>query len=217
MMLSRLLSMHEGDIAFRCASSLAAASWSPSRDAQPQITVCDLNEAMLDVGRKKAKSSALPVDVEFVCDDAETLEHIPDNHYGKPTWFGRFCWVLTSTSLLDVYTIAFGLRNVSDMDAALRSALRVLRHGGRLEILEFSNVQVPVLSKLYELYSFHVIPSMGGLVAGDRAPYHYLVESIRQFPSQDALVDRIQHAGFSAVRYENLSGGIAAIHSAVKL
>jgi len=117
----------------------------------------------------------------------------------------------------DAYTISFGLRNVTDIDAALREAFRVLRHGGRFMCLEFSQVENAVLRQIYDAYSFGVIPSMGEIVAQDRASYQYLVESIRKFPPQAELTEKLAQAGFRHCTHTNLIGGIAAIHSAFKI
>jgi demethylmenaquinone methyltransferase/2-methoxy-6-polyprenyl-1,4-benzoquinol methylase len=117
----------------------------------------------------------------------------------------------------DAYVIAFGLRNVTDMAAALKEAWRVLNYGGRFICLEFSHPITEGLQKLYDAYSFNVIPRLGRMVAGDAAPYQYLVESIRKFPAQEALAQRISAAGFSRVRYENLTGGVAALHMAWRI
>jgi demethylmenaquinone methyltransferase/2-methoxy-6-polyprenyl-1,4-benzoquinol methylase len=114
---------------------------------------------------------------------------------------------------MDAYTIAFGLRNVTRIEAALAEARRVLKPGGRFLCLEFSRVAVPALSELYDRYSFAVLPALGGLVTGDREAYVYLAESIRRFPDQDALAGLMTAAGLDQVRYRNLSGGIAALHS----
>ena len=120
-------------------------------------------------------------------------------------------------SSVDAYTIAFGLRNVTRTEAALREARRVLKPGGRFLCLEFSRVTVPLLGALYERYSFTVLPRLGEIVTGDADAYRYLVESIRRFPSQDELADLMGAAGLDNVKYRNLSGGIAALHSAWRL
>ena len=120
-------------------------------------------------------------------------------------------------SSFDAYTIAFGMRNLTHLEAALAEAYRVLKPGGRFLCLEFSAVEVPLLDRLYDAYSFNAIPVLGGLVAGDSAAYRYLVESIRRFPDQENFMHLIENAGFELVRYRNVSGGIAAIHSAWRL
>jgi demethylmenaquinone methyltransferase/2-methoxy-6-polyprenyl-1,4-benzoquinol methylase len=116
-----------------------------------------------------------------------------------------------------VYTISFGIRNVTRIEDALAEAFRVLRPGGRLMVLEFSQIPNDLMQKAYDLYSFNVIPTMGKLVTGDRDSYQYLVESIRKFPDQDRFASMIGAAGFSLVKYRNLSMGIAALHSGWKL
>ncbi|CEO95102.1 hypothetical protein PBRA_003868 [Plasmodiophora brassicae] len=193
-----------GDIAFRCIEELSR--WSTVSVLQPRlshrVTICDINQSMLDIGKRRATSLGYlspqsPVQPSFLCADAQSLAMIPD-------------------ASVDLYTIAFGLRNVTDKKAALAEAHRVLRPGGRFMCLEFSHVEQSMLSQLYDLWSFHCIPLMGQLVAADRASYQYLVESIRQFPTQADLADMIRRAGFSNVTWQNLSGGIVAIHSGYK-
>ncbi len=117
----------------------------------------------------------------------------------------------------DAYTIAFGIRNVTHIDKALAEAFRVLKPGGRFLCLEFSSVEMPLLDTLYDAYSFNAIPRLGSLVAGDAEAYRYLVESIRRFPDQESFTRMIEDAGFERVRYRNLTGGIAAIHSGWRL
>ncbi len=177
-----------GDIAFR----ILEASGGHGRG-----TVYDINGSMLEIGRERAAQRGLGRLLRFVEGNAEVLPF--DN--------ARF----------DAYTIAFGIRNVPRIDLALAEAYRVLRPGGRLLCLEFSEVDVPGLDRIYDLYSFNVIPAMGRLVAGDAEAYHYLVESIRRFPHQEAFAEMIRSAGFSRVSYRNLTGGVAAIHSGWKL
>jgi demethylmenaquinone methyltransferase/2-methoxy-6-polyprenyl-1,4-benzoquinol methylase len=152
---------------------------------------------MLNVGRDRAIDGGVLNGIAWVAGDAERLPVAPRS--------------------VDAYTIAFGLRNVTRIDAALAEARRVLKPGGRFFCLEFSHVAVPLLDRLYDLYSFSVLPALGQWVAGDRAAYQYLAESIRRFPSQTDLVSRMAAAGLERARYRNLSGGIAAIHSAWRL
>ncbi|MBZ9937065.1 bifunctional demethylmenaquinone methyltransferase/2-methoxy-6-polyprenyl-1,4-benzoquinol methylase UbiE [Mesorhizobium sp. BR1-1-16] len=176
-----------GDIAFRIVGRSGGSA---------HVTVADINASMLDVGRERAEKRHLADNVDFTLGNAEEL----------PFESGRF----------DAYTIAFGIRNVPRIEKALAEAYRVLKPGGRFLCLEFSAVDVPVLDKIYDVYSFNLIPGMGKLVAGDAESYQYLVESIRRFPHQERFADMIRRAGFSRVSYRNLTGGIAAIHSAWK-
>jgi demethylmenaquinone methyltransferase/2-methoxy-6-polyprenyl-1,4-benzoquinol methylase len=162
-----------------------------------RVVVCDLTPAMITVGRDRAIDRGVIAGIDWLVGDAEALP-------------------LADRSV-DAYTIAFGLRNVTDIDRALGEARRVLKPGGRFLCLEFSQVALPVLKELYDLYSFRLLPWMGQIVAGDRGAYIYLVESIRRFPGQDALVSRMSAAGLGLARYRNLSGGIAALHSAWRL
>ncbi|KAG2430870.1 hypothetical protein HXX76_009844 [Chlamydomonas incerta] len=184
-----------GAAAYGAGAGAGAGGLTPGR-----VVVCDINPDMLRVGQQKARSStdlAGDTGLAFVEGNAEAL----------PFASGAF----------DSYTIAFGIRNVTDRAAALREALRVLKPGGRLLVLEFSHVTQPGLKELYDAYSFAVIPRIGGLVAGDAASYQYLVESIRKFPDQEAFARMVEEAGFRAVTYENMSGGIVALHSGFKL
>ena len=173
-----------GDMAFRVADAAGKKA---------DIHVLDINENMLREGRARAHKQAHGGQLRFVQGNAEDLPY-PDQ------WF-------------DSYTIAFGLRNVPEIGKALSEAFRVLKTGGRFICLEFSHPSIPILDKVYELYSFNAIPVIGSLVAGDGDSYRYLVESIRKFPDQDALLERVRDAGFEQVKYRDLSGGIAAIHS----
>jgi demethylmenaquinone methyltransferase/2-methoxy-6-polyprenyl-1,4-benzoquinol methylase len=166
------------------------------RSPRSEIVVADINPEMLAAGRQRAAAWARK-GVEFREANAEELP-FPNNHF-------------------DAVTIAFGIRNVPRIDRALAQALRVLKPGGRFLCLEFSTVDVALLDRVYELYSFNVIPALGGLVVGDREPYEYLVESIRRFPNQARFAAMIAAAGFARVEYRNLSGGIAAIHSGWKI
>lgn len=180
-----------GDIAFLMQKTRSRFT-SPTN----KITICDINPAMLDVGKQRAMDRGLHGKFNWVEGNAEELP-FDDNSF-------------------DVVTIAFGLRNVTRLSKALKDILRVLKPGGRFYCLEFSHIPVPLLQKAYDRYSFSFLPWMGEKVAGDRAAYQYLAESIRAFPDQQALVKLMQDAGFSAVRYRNLSVGIAAIHSGFK-
>ncbi|MBX7200780.1 MAG: bifunctional demethylmenaquinone methyltransferase/2-methoxy-6-polyprenyl-1,4-benzoquinol methylase UbiE [Rhodospirillaceae bacterium] len=177
-----------GDIAFRIidAVGLDAARAKP-------VTVCDINAEMLSVGRDRALDKGWLQELTWNCGDAQALP-FPDMSF-------------------DAYTIAFGLRNVTDIPKALREARRVLKPGGRFFCLEFSQVAVPALEKLYDTYSFSVLPWLGGVIAGNREAYSYLAESIRKFPNQKALTGLMGEAGFRQVTFKNLTGGIAAIHT----
>ena len=177
-----------GDIAFRIA-----ARGGP----ETAVTVLDINPAMLAVGRERAERKGLSGRIDFVEANAEEL----------PFEAGTF----------DAYTIAFGIRNVPRIDVALREACRVLRHGGRFLCLEFSEVDVPVLDRIYDEWSMRVIPRLGEIVAGDGEPYRYLVESVRKFPRQTRFAEMIRQAGFSRVDHTSYSGGIAALHCGWKL
>lgn len=176
-----------GDIAFRFLERAPSAS----------VTVCDMTEAMLTEGRHRAEAARLASRLDWVVGDAMAL----------PFADGTF----------DRYTISFGIRNVTRIGDALAEAFRVLRPGGRLMVLEFSQLPVPALQWLYDRYSFNVIPPLGAAVANDRESYQYLVESIRKFPDQQRFADMIREAGFSRVQYRDLSFGIAALHSGWKL
>lgn len=178
-----------GDIAFRVLQRLDKQGHA----GEGHVIVCDLTAEMLAVGRDRAIDQDLLQGLSWVCGDAERLP-LPDRS-------------------VSAYTIAFGLRNVTHIDRALAEARRVLKPGGRFLCLEFSRVVLPVFADLYDQYSFKVLPAMGAAVAGDRDSYLYLAESIRRFPAQEELVERLQAAGLSQVHYRNLSGGIAALHS----
>ncbi|MGB3553790.1 MAG: bifunctional demethylmenaquinone methyltransferase/2-methoxy-6-polyprenyl-1,4-benzoquinol methylase UbiE [Jannaschia sp.] len=176
-----------GDIAFRFLDRAPCAS----------AVVCDMTEGMLAAGRVRAEAA----------DRADRLDWVAGDAMALPFADGTF----------DVYTISFGIRNVTRIHEALSEAYRVLRPGGRIMVLEFSQLPNPLMQKAYDLYSFNVIPRMGQAIAGDRDSYQYLVESIRQFPDQDRFAGMIVDAGFGNVRYRNLSFGIAALHSGWKL
>lgn len=195
-----------GDIAFRMLEGLDRQnknSNSLTDDASGSrknitILISDINQAMLDVGKKRALTMNLQSDgLSWLCANAQELP-LPENSF-------------------DLYTIAFGIRNVTDVSKALDEAYRILRPGGRFMCLEFSHVKNPLLKWAYDTYSFQVIPPLGEVVAGDWKSYQYLVESIRKFPTQDEFKNMIEEAGFRSVRYENLSFGVVSIHSGYKI
>ncbi|MCZ4365530.1 bifunctional demethylmenaquinone methyltransferase/2-methoxy-6-polyprenyl-1,4-benzoquinol methylase UbiE [Sulfitobacter dubius] len=167
------------------------------RAGHGHATVLDLTEPMLVEGRKRAEADSLTGSLDWVVGDAMALP-FPDNTF-------------------DVYTISFGIRNVTRPQEALNEAYRVLRPGGRLMVLEFSQLPNPAMQKAYDLYSFNVIPRMGQAIAGDRNSYQYLVESIRNFPDQETFLSMVRAAGFGQAKYRNLTMGIAALHSGWKL
>ena len=158
-----------------------------------QVIVCDINASMVSAGRDRALDDGVFKGITWLVGDAEALP-LPDTS-------------------VDCCTISFGLRNVTRKQAALEEARRVLKPGGRFLCLEFSRVEMPVLRRFYDLYSFAVLPRLGAVVARDRDAYQYLVESIRRFPPQPELAAMMERAGFEQVSWRNLSGGIAAIHS----
>jgi demethylmenaquinone methyltransferase / 2-methoxy-6-polyprenyl-1,4-benzoquinol methylase len=181
-----------GDIAFRVLDRLVRRQAAP-----PRIVVCDVNPHMLEIGRDRAIDANRLDAIDWLCADAEALP-LPDRS-------------------VDAYTIAFGIRNVTRIDRALAEARRVLVPGGRFLCLEFATVPSPALRRAYDLYSFNVLPWLGERVAGDQAAYRYLVESIRRFPDQATFARMIEEAGLERVRHRDLSGGIAAMHSAWRL
>jgi demethylmenaquinone methyltransferase/2-methoxy-6-polyprenyl-1,4-benzoquinol methylase len=177
-----------GDIAFRIVDA---------SHGNATATVLDINGSMLAVGRERANKRRLENNIDFVEANAEELP-FPDETF-------------------DAYTIAFGIRNVPHIDTALAEAFRVLKPGGRFLCLEFSQVDMPLLDRTYEAWSFNAIPRIGRIVTGDGEPYAYLVESISKFPNQVNFADMIRRAGFDRVTWRNYSGGIAALHSGWKL
>ena len=177
-----------GDIAFRVRKRTGEDG---------RVVVCDLTPDMLEVGRDRAVDKGYLSGIDWVAGDAMSLP--------------------VKSRTADAYTIAFGLRNVTHIEDVLAEAYRSLRPGGRFMCLEFSQVVLPVLDRVYDLYSFNVLPRIGQLVARDRESYQYLVESIRRFPPQEELAQMMRDAGFERVSYRNLSGGIAAIHSGWRL
>ncbi|CAN0583449.1 unnamed protein product [Ectocarpus sp. 12 AP-2014] len=176
-----------GDISFRFLK----------RAGHGHATVLDLTEPMLVEGRKRAEADAMGDQLNWVVGDAMALP-FPD-------------------STFDVYTISFGIRNVTRPQEALNEAFRVLRPGGRLMVLEFSQIPNDLMQKVYDLYSFNIIPRLGQVIAQDRDSYQYLVESIRKFPDQETFLDMVQQAGFENAKYRNLTMGVACLHSGWKL
>ena len=173
-----------------------AAKFAELVGSDGQVVLADINESMLQVGRDKLLDNGRAAHIEFVQADAQYLP-FPDESF-------------------DCITIAFGLRNVTDKDRALRSMLRVLKPGGRLLVLEFSKPDNPLLSRAYDTYSFRVLPFMGRLVADDADSYQYLAESIRMHPDQDTLKDMMEEAGFARCEYHNMTGGVVAVHKGIK-
>jgi demethylmenaquinone methyltransferase/2-methoxy-6-polyprenyl-1,4-benzoquinol methylase len=176
-----------GDIAFRYLA----------RAGHGHATVLDLTEPMLIEGRKRAEAAQLADSLDWVVGDAMALPF--------------------ADASFDTYTISFGIRNVTRPADALAEAWRVLRPGGRLMVLEFSQIPNDLMQRVYDIYSFNMIPRMGQLIAGDRDSYQYLVESIRRFPDQEAFLGMLRDAGFEQAKYRNLSMGVAALHSGWKL
>jgi demethylmenaquinone methyltransferase/2-methoxy-6-polyprenyl-1,4-benzoquinol methylase len=160
------------------------------------VVLSDINPSMLENGRRRLTDRGIAGNIDYVEANAEDLP-FPDNHF-------------------DVVTMAFGLRNVTHKDAALRSIYRVLKPGGRLLVLEFSKPVLPLLDKVYDQYSFKVLPFMGKVVANDAESYRYLAESIRMHPDQETLKGMMQEAGFEQTSYENMTGGIVALHKGYK-
>ncbi len=176
-----------GDVAFRFLGRAAAST----------ATVLDMTESMLIEGRKRADAEKLADRLDWIVGDAMALPF--------------------ANNSFDIYTISFGIRNVTRIADALAEARRVLRPGGRLMVLEFSQIPNDALQWAYDRYSFNVIPVLGQIVTGDRESYQYLVESIRKFPDQEAFAAMIRTAGFDQVRYRNMTMGVAALHSGWKL
>ena len=176
-----------GDISFRFLK----------RAGHGHATVLDLTEPMLIEGRKRAEAEQMADSLDWVVGDAMALP-FGDNSF-------------------DVYTISFGIRNVTRPQEALNEAFRVLKPGGRLMVLEFSQIPNDLMRKVYDLYSFNIIPKLGKMIANDHDSYQYLVESIRQFPDQETFLGMVEQAGFEQARYRNLSMGIACLHSGWKL
>ena len=177
-----------GDIALRCYRKT---------EGKAKIIVCDINPEMLEQGKAKALDQGVLSGLDWVTGNAETLP-FPDRS-------------------IDIYSIAFGLRNVTRIDQALREAARVLKPGGRFFCMEFSPGVIPTLKPLYEAYCVNVLPLLGEFIAKDRPAYQYLAESILKFPMQEELAKRMEKAGFSQAKWTNLTGGIAVIHEGWRL
>ena len=177
-----------GDIAFRFLERAGETA---------SAAICDVNEQMLNVGADRALDRGLVSGLSVICGDAQSLP--------------------IASNSADGCTIAFGLRNVTHREQALAEMRRILRPGGHFLCLEFSHPVLPLLKPLYDLYSFKVLPMLGARVAGDEDAYRYLVESIRQFPDQETFKAMITDAGLGQCRYRNLSGGVAALHSAWRI
>ena len=182
-----------GDVSFRFLKR--AGGLKDGRGAH--ATVCDMTESMLVEGRQRAEAVSTPEALDWVVGDAMALPF--------------------ANASFDVYTISFGIRNVTRIGDALAEAYRVLKPGGRLMVLEFSQLPNDAMQKAYDLYSFNVIPVMGQVIANDRDSYQYLVESIRKFPDQETFAGMIREAGFDQVKYRNLTMGVAALHSGWKI
>ncbi len=177
-----------GDISFRFVERAKRMATS---------TVLDMTEAMLLEGKKRSESKNLGENLSWVCGDATSIPFAENS--------------------FDVYTIAFGIRNVVEVEKAIEEAYRVLKFGGRMSVLEFGRIPDNFLQKIYDKYSFNIIPKLGEIIAGEKESYKYLVESIRRFPDQDQFSNLLKLKGFQNVKYRNLSFGIVAIHSGWKI
>ncbi|MDH5712061.1 MAG: bifunctional demethylmenaquinone methyltransferase/2-methoxy-6-polyprenyl-1,4-benzoquinol methylase UbiE [Gammaproteobacteria bacterium] len=177
-----------GDLALRMSRMVGPAG---------EVVLSDINASMLSCGRERLLDKGVAGNIQYVQANAECLP-FPDNHF-------------------DCITIAFGLRNVTDKDAALRSMYRVLKPGGRLLVLEFSKPVAPGLGPVYDTYSFKILPVMGKLIANDADSYRYLAESIRMHPDQQTLKEMLEAAGFGKVSFHNMTGGIVALHKGFKI
>lgn len=173
-----------------------AAKFSKLVGPEGRVVLADINDSMLKVGRDKLTDRGLVGNIEYTQANAEALP-FPDNTF-------------------DCITIAFGLRNVTDKDKALRSMLRVLKPGGRLLVLEFSKPENELLSKAYDTYSFSILPAMGKLITNDAESYRYLAESIRMHPNQETLKGMMEEAGFARCEFHNMTGGVVALHKGIK-
>ena len=187
-----------GDKVLDIAGGTGDLSYKFSRIVGPEglVVLADINESMLRVGRDRLTDRGVSGNLVVSQADAQYLP-FPDNTF-------------------DCITIAFGLRNVTDKDAALRSMLRVLKPGGKVMVLEFSKTDNPLLTKAYDFYSFNILPQMGKLIANDAESYRYLAESIRMHPDQETLKEMMAGAGFVNCRYQNMTGGVVALHTGIK-
>lgn len=180
-----------GDIAIRYHNKMKNAGY------QSEVTICDINSEMIEAGRDKAIDQNILHGLHHVQGDAEKLP-FPD-------------------SIFDCYTIAFGIRNVTNIEKALAESYRVLKPGGKFLCLEFSKLESELMQKFYDLYSFNLIPKIGKCITNNEEAYQYLVESIKQFPDQESFANMIKDTGYKGVHYHNLSFGVAAIHMADKI
>jgi len=208
-----------GDISFRIFDLLkthvpSLPDFTPGGTPPATVTVCDINPDMLRVGEQRAIAQ-FGVDAVEMMSDRENGATPP----AKPIRFyeGNAECLPFEDSSFDCYTIAFGLRNVTNPTAAVADAFRVLKPGGRMVILEFSHLTNPVMQSFYDAYSFNIIPPMGAMVAGDEGSYRYLVESIRKWDTQEQLKERMMGEGFRGVKYQNINFGIVAIHEGYKV
>jgi len=210
-----------GDVSFRVLDvindTLNQAPGTPVRPSPPAaVTILDINPDMLTVGEERAiaryGSSNVATRADLSGKDFASGLEKPLSFYEGDAQYLPF-----PSDTFDCYTITFGLRNVTDPTFAIREAYRVLRKGGRLKIMEFSHPKNPAIKEIYDTYSFAVIPAMGEAVAGDRESYQYLVESIRKWDTQEALVERIENEGFKAVKYEEINAGVVAVHEGWKM
>lgn len=167
-----------------------------SAGIKPDITACDASAEMLIEGKKKAIDAGM-LGIKYEVAEAEKLPFASES--------------------FDYYTVAFGIRNFTDIGAALQEAYRVLKPGGKFLCLEFSHIQSPILEPIYDFYSMNIIPFLGKIVANDEVSYRYLVESIRKFPTQESFKKLIEDSGFAKVEYTNLTFGTVAIHTAYKI
>ena len=177
--------------------SLRFCQQARQKSLEPKVTLSDINNSMLGEARKKLIDQGFYKDINFACANAESLPF--------------------EVNSFDFYTIAFGLRNCTDIEQVIKEAYRVLKPGGKFLCLEFSQIDNPIFKTIYNLYSEHIIPLIGGCVTGDRESYEYLVESIALFPKQEELKELIIDCGFNMVRYVNLTQGVVAIHVGHKI